>query len=1038
MQERHLQWLQHEPPPPYVSEVAVEQQVSQITGTVVDGKGEPLIGVAVQVKGTAKGTVTNFDGQFTLDVKQGEWLIFSYIGYTTQNLKAAPGMRIVLSEDTQKLDEVVVVGYGSTTKRAMIASVSTVNAEAMENIPITNLTQGLAGRSKGLIVSGNGGGINKKQTISIRGGGTPLVVIDGVIRDYEDFVNLPPEDVEALSILKDASATAVYGSRATNGILQVTTKKGSVGKPEVEYNFNQSWSQPAIWPDVMDSWDRAHYANIARRNDGLAEEFSPEAIQTMRDGSDPLNYGNWKWRDIVLRNWAPQTKHNFRMTGGTEKNRYYVSLGHIDQNSLYKTNTHYMKRTNFRLSQSSVIEAIGLKTSVTLDGYAQKTVHPYSSTTSALTANSNPYYQVFSHIQNKSPLTPALNSMGLPFNTSDNPVAETSAEAGYSHLRQKAINGNISLEWMIPGVKGLSARANGNYHYYLETAKYWRKDAPQYAWDSDEPLIANNPTLSHSTKTEYQYNLQYFLAYNQTFGKHSVDALAGFEATYNKGDSYSEGRENYLFNVDQIFAGPADTQTNSGTEWESGRCGWIGQVKYNYDNRYFVEAAIRRDGSDNFPKNHRWGTFFSGSLGWIVSDEAFMTFLKDKHILDMLKVRASYGQVGLDNWTSGSPYEIGRFEYLPSYGMDAKGYVLNGKYYPVFTEGGIPSRDITWFTTDQFNIGFDFASLNNRLYGSFDYFYYSTTGFLYSPDPLKVGYTGPLGQSLPRVSTDGELRRAGYEFQLGWRSSIGAFKYDVSTNFTHYGELWNIQPSESETALMNPYTRSTQEYGYYGSMWENQGYFTSAEDVYNSVWPTGSHSLTAGDIKYYDFNGDGKLDGSDNHRLGRSANKPRGNYGINLNLSYKGWSLNVLFQGSTSFDMYAGDALRMNSGQLGKLPVIYDFQTDFWTPENRDAKFPRLMATPGSNGNNNYQYSDFWLINCRYFRMKDFKIGYDFKYSLLKNVKWLTKANVALSGQNIFTISDATKYGLDPENASMENYGYPNERTLAISVNLGF
>ena len=1010
-----------------------QQQNGKVTGIVTDQSGEPLIGVSVLVKGMMTNAITDINGKFSINAKKGELLEFSYIGYATVALKAqdAP-MKVVMHEDTQKLDEVIVVGYGTTTKRSMIASVSTVDAKQIEDIPVANMTQGLAGRSRGLIVVGNGGGINKIQDISIRGGATPLVVIDGVIRDYNDFVTLAPEDVETLSILKDASATAVYGSRATNGILQITTKRGKAGKPEIEYNFNQSWSQPAIWAKQLPSWERADYANKALQNDGQDDRYSSDAIQAMKDGTDLLNYGNTNWRKTVLRNWAPQTKHSVRMSGGTEANKYYISLGHIDQNSLYRTNTHYMKRTNFRLSQSSTIESIGLKTTATLDGYMQKVVHPYTSTGSG-------YYQVFSHIQNKSPLTPAVNNFGLPYNVTDNPVAETANDAGYTKEKKNAIDGNLSIEWMVPWVKGLKLRANGNYHYYVEVHKNWRKDSAQYDWDSTEPQYANTPELSHSTKIEQSYNLQYFAEYSQTFGKHMINALGGYECTYGFGDEYGEGRTGYQFAFDQMNLGPADTQTNYGSEWESGRAGWIGQLKYNYDNRYFAEAAMRYDGSDNFPKGHRWGTFFSASLGWSITDEAFMSTIRDRHILDLLKFRTSYGQVGLDNWgDSGNVYHLGRFEYLNSYGYNGKAWVVNGKYVPGFSEGSIPSPDITWFSTDQFNIGFDFGSLNNRLYGSFDYFYYKTTGFLYAPDPLRVGYTSPLGQNLPRISTDGELRRAGFEFQLGWKDRIGDFSYDISTNFTTYNEMWNRRPDESKTSLMNPYTRNTQNYGYYGTMLTSKGYYVDANDVYNSVKPSGSYNLTAGDIKYYDFNGDGKIDGSDNQRLGKSS-RPRGNYGISLNLGYKGWSLSVLFQGATPFDMYAGDALRMSSGQTaGGMSVIYDFQKDYWRPDNTNAKFPRLMSSPGLNGSNNYQYSNFWLINGAYIRMKDFKFGYNFKYSLLKKVNWLTTANVAITGQNIFTISAVTKYGLDPENSSMENYGYPNERALAISINLGF
>ncbi|MDO5664407.1 MAG: SusC/RagA family TonB-linked outer membrane protein, partial [Bacteroidia bacterium] len=591
----------------------------------------------------------------------------------------------------------------------------------------------------------------------------------------------------------------------------------------------------------------------------------------------------------------------------------------------------------------------------------------------------------------------------------------------------------------IPWVDGLELRTSANYRNYTETHKKWRKDPALYSWESEVPIYLAQPQLFHDAKNEASLTMQYFAEYKNTFGAHFVNVLGGYESTSVSGDYYSEKRTDYAFPFDQMNIGPAGTQTNSGYEWDSGRAGWIGQLKYNYDNRYFVEASMRYDGSDNFPKNRRWGTFYSGSLGWVLSDEAFTAPLKDKHIIDLLKLRASYGQVGLDNWgDENDPYHLWRFEYLTSYNYSPKGYVMDGKYVPSFTEGSIPSPDITWFTTNQSNMGFDFASLNNRLYGSFDYFYYQTTGFLYAPDPLKTGYTDPLGQSLPRIKTNGELRRGGIEFQLGWRDNIGNFKYDISANYTRYKEFWNRQPTEAPTSLMNPYTRSTQAYNYYGTMLTNLGYYKDANDVLNSPKAEASYNLTGGDIKYKDVNGDGKIDNADHLRLGNPS-KPRSNYGININLGYKGWGFSMLLQGAPKFDMYAGDALRMSSGQTaGGMNVIYDFQTNYWTPENVNAMFPRLMSNTGLNGYNNYQYSDFWLINGAYIRLKDFNLNYDFKYKLLKKINWLSTCRVSFTGQNVFTFSDVTKYGLDPENSSMENYGYPNERVFAINLNLGF
>uniref|UniRef100_A0AB33JPJ4 TonB-dependent receptor n=4 Tax=unclassified Prevotella TaxID=2638335 RepID=A0AB33JPJ4_9BACT len=998
-----------------------------VSGVITDNNGEPVIGASIVEKGTKNATVTDIDGKYSITVADGAVLQVTYVGFVAQELRTGKGgsLNVQMEEDLKGLDEVVVVGYGSSTRRDLIASVSTVKTDQLANIPTANLAQGLAGRSPGMIIKANGGGVNAMPNISIRGGGTPLYVIDGVVRSEQDFANLSSDDIESMSILKDASATAVYGSRATNGIVQVTTKQGKQGKALVEYDFNYSLAQPSTWPEPMNSYERAEYANIARKNDGLNEVYSAEAIQSMRDGSQPQTYNNTNWRKLVLNDWAPQTKHAVRLTGGSENHHYYASLGHINQNSLYKHDNHYMKRTNFRLAESSLIKSINLEVNAALDGYVQINTHPYSSTASG-------YYHIFSHINDKSPLSPGVNLYGLPYNLNDNPVAETAPDNGYNRTKLNVINGKGELVWHMPWVDGLKVRVASNYRYYSSTNKQWRKDSPKYDWDSKEPLVGNKPLLYHNSATGYAFTNQAFVEYAHGFGLHRVSGLAGFEQYYEKGENYWAQRENYEFNIDQMSVGSANTMKNDGSESELGRAAWIAQAKYNYANKYYAEASLRYDGSDYFAPGKRWGAFFSGSLGWVVTEEKFMQPLVEKNILNSLKLRASYGETGLDS-------SAGRFAYLTAYTLNPQSYVVNGEYAAGFTEGNLASPDLTWYTTKQTDFGFDFASLNNRLYGQFDYFYYSTKGYLVSPSGQSYLNTA-LGVAMPKVKSRSEFRRAGFEVQLGWRSNIGALKYDISANYTFFDQLWALDESEAETSYMNPYIRSQQQKGYYGTMLHNLGYYTSADDVYNSVGIVSSYNsgyMTAGDIKYHDANGDGRITNDDMRRLGKNS-YPRGQFGVNINLSYKGFSLGALFQGSTSFDMYISGSAAMQTGQAGSLPVIYDYQTDYWTPSNTGGQYPRLMSNTGLNANNNYQTSDFWLVNGAYLRMKDFQLAYDLKYSLLKRITWLSKIRVGISGQNIFTISKSTKYGLDPENSSTVGYGYPVERTIAFTLNLGF
>ncbi|WP_341216881.1 TonB-dependent receptor [uncultured Wocania sp.] len=1014
------------------------KQEFEVSGVITDQSGQPLPGANILEKGTNNGTQTDFDGKFSLKVSSKDAiLVVSYIGFSTQEvvIDNRATINLTLREDAAALDEVVVVGYGTSTKRSLISSVSQVDATELGNIPITNITQGLAGRSPGLVIKANGGGIGKRSQITIRGGQTPLVVIDGIIRSYDDFVNIMPDDIQDFSILKDASATAVYGSRAANGILQITTKKGKSkdSKPTFNYSANFNMATPHIFPEKLGSYDRAFHINEGQRFAGLSPIYSDEDLQKYRDQSDPWNFPDVDHQKAVLKDFAPEQKHNLSFSGGNELNSYYVSLGFIDQGSLYRSNSNWLKRTNFRLSQSSTIKSIGLKTTAQIDGYLEKKEHPFSSSASG-------YGQIFGHIQNKRPWEIIQNKNGLLYNVGDNPLQEISDDNGYLRNGDKMINALLGLEWELPWVEGLSLKTTGNYNYRVQDTKNWRQNAPVYDLEGTEPVPSPvKPQLYIGTGISHRYTMQHFIDYNTKFDDHSINALLGYEYSYGFGASNWLSRQNYNFPIDQIGAGPVDSSQNGGGESESGRAGLIGQLKYSYLNKYFLEGSFRRDGSDNFPEDNRWGLFFSTSLGWSVADEAFFKPLVEKNIFNTFKLRASYGEVGLDNWGDpGNPYYLGRFEYLPSYALNERAYVINGQIVPGFSEGGIPSPAITWFTSTQIDYGVDFSSLNNRLSGSVDYFYYETEGFLYAPSALDVGYTAPLGTGFPKISTDGEHRRAGWEFQLGWSDYVGDLKYEIGGNFTHFNQLWASDPTQSLDAIKNPYLRTVQQVGYWGTGYNSLGYYNGNNDIINSPKRNASFDLTRGDLKYEDFNGDGVLDGQDFQRIG-SNQFPRANYGIYLNLDYKGFFFDCLLQGATSFDMYLGSVLRLNDAQSGSTPV-YEFQTDYWTPDNTDAKFPRLAPNAGLNGNNNNVTSDFYLVDGQYIRLKDLKIGYDLtKWDWFNNnFEFFTKCQLVASGQNLFTISEAKKYGLDPENASTNNYAYPLERVLSLSFNIGF
>lgn len=1010
-----------------VDSANVHQEEIRITGKVTDENNEPMAGVSIQVKGLTTGTITDGDGFYSITVfNKNAVLVYSYLGYTTEEKMIGNRnvIDVTMIEDSRLIEEVIVVGYGSTSKRKMVSSISSVPMKDIETLPASSVVENLGGRTPGIIVSGNGGGPNNYSSISIRGGKTPIVVIDGVVSDYANFQNINPSDIENLSILKDASAAAIYGSRAGNGILLVTTKKGSQKPLSIQYDFTYSLSQPTVLPKKINSFERASYINEGYRNDNLEPIYPSDILEKYRTGSDPYNYPNVDWQSLCLNNFAPESRHNLSLNGGDQRNSYYASLSYYDQGSLYVFDTNEMKRYNIRLNMTNTFEKIGLKTTTGLSGNFYDHNAPWYD-----------YYSIWGHIQNKMPWDLAYNDKGMYYSVTDHPLAEMDPRSGYNNQGWKNMSGMFKAEWSVPYVSGLKLTSLSNYEYNAYKRKAWRDLAPQAALGTTTPAVKNPPRLEEEFLQGHSFTQQFLVDYERKINDFTIGALVGYEFTKSANSNLKATRENYQLDVDQIIAGPTANMTNDAREYEYGRAGYVGRLKLDYKAKYLLEASFRRDGSDWFPKDKRWGTFYAFSAGWVASDEKFMEDLKSKNILNTLKFRGSYGVVGLDgSLTEGlgddDPLKLKRFSYVPGYTLDERAYVINDAYVQGFHEGELISPDITWYTTSSLDLGFDFESLAHRLSGGFDYFYTRTTGYLTSPS--NVGYTDPLGVALPRVKSDGAERKQGFEVYMGYKDNIGDFTYGVNVNFTYYNKLWENNPTENEDKLKNPRKRNTHVFPYNREGYKAIGYYTSEEDIANSPRPLNSVNLRPGDIKYADIDGNGIIDDADKVRIGYSGD-PQSTYGINIDLGYKGAFLSALFQGSGKRHFYQGDGLRAQFG------VIYPFQTDYWTPENTQSKYPRLASSSSYNGNNNYLESDFWLIDASYFRLKSLQVGYDFKYKLLKNVNFLSTAKITLSGTNLFTISNAMDYFYDPESGGGgNNYNYPYQRVYSITLNLGF
>ncbi len=1001
--------------------ITPEQQRFKINGTVKDERGNTLPGVSVLVKGTTIGAVTDANGKYSFTVPESaKILVFSSVGMkpVEVTINGQPTINIILQYLEVKLDEVVVVGYGTSTKRMITSAVSTVTPKSLQDLPISTIGDGLAGRASGVFVNSSGGGPGKKPTISIRGGSTPLIVIDGIISSITDFQNLNSEDVENFSILKDAEAAAVYGARAGNGVIVVKTKKGESGKTSIKFDYSTFLSQPTILPKKLNSYEVATVTNEALKNDGQPAQYSDAVVQKYKDQSDPYNYPNTDWQKVCLNTFAPSSRYNLSITGGNDKTKYFVSGSYYDQGSIYKFNTNWLKRYNYRVNLTNNFDKIGLVANVSIYGTLEKTRVPASQYGSG-------YYYTWGHIQNSGPMELAYTDLGLYSGKGDHPLVEIDPNSGYDKNQSSNVNGILDLTWSVPGVDGLKIKAINHYRLDNSSEKYWNATANQYSLGSTTPITHNAPTLYVDKGSGYSYTNQLFGEYNKVFAKdHTVAATFGYERTYGYSDDVYAQRINYQILFDQFVAGPTLNSSNGGSEAESARAGYIGRLRYDYKKKYFVEGSFRRDGSDWFPKDNRWGTFWSGSAGWVLSEENFMKDLKDKNILNFLKLRGSYGIVGLD----GSDANISRFQYLSGYSITERGYLINNSFVQGFSEGALVSPDLTWYTQKSSNIGFDFASLNSKLSGTFDYFYLETTGMLASRSGTL--YTDPLGTSLPTVKSDGNLRRAGFEMSLSYKDKIGDLQYEIGGNISKFDQLWKMNPTEDQATLKNPYTRTTNQIGYWGIGYHSLGYYTSADDVMNSPKLVTSTNLVPGDIKYEDTNGDGRIDASDQRRIGKSTT-PRVTYGITLDLRYKSWFLSSLVQGSGNRDLYPGDVIRDGH--------VYPFQLDYWTPTNTNAKYPRLMSSSSYNGSNNTVTSDFWLVNGRYIRLKSLQLGYDLKSGVLKKLPFISECSIILSGANLFTISPALRrYKIDPEVGSTNNYDYPTERSYSLTVRLGF
>lgn len=993
------------------------QQTTQhkgvVSGKVTDQKGEPLVGVSVQVKGTTSGTITDLNGSYEIKVQANGVLIFSYIGMSVieKAVENQEVLNVVLSDRSIDMSEVVVVGYGTQSVRKVVSSVSKVAVEKMKNASFSNNAQALSGIAPGIILRQYGGGPgNDVPAISIRGGGDPLYVIDGVISSKVDFARLSTSDIGNISILKDAGASAVYGSRAANGVVLVETKK-SAGNV-VEYSNMFSYASLALKHDPLSSLEYAEFNNKIGSLYGKVA-YTPEEIQKFKDGSDPINYANTDWMDLTV-GVAPTQKHNLTVSGTENTLNYLFSLSYQDQQSMFKDPKVYRLNTYSLLSKvGKKFGDSGLKFDMTIRSSLQKhDFAPFSS------------WAIFGHATNNLPYRRAYDEHGryMAVNGVNNPVYEISGDNGYDRYKGRNFNGIANLVWDVKQVPGLQVGVMANLKYNSLHQKTWKALKPVYNNNGDR-IDQPNPELSEKGDFSNDYLVQSYIKYVKKVGNHNINSALYYEESEFASNTMQTYRKNFISDaLDQMFAGPMLDMNNNGYANESARRGVIGRLDYDYKDKYLLSHTFRYDGSERFRDGDRFGYFPSLAFGWRVSEERFFKALIPEKIINDLKFKLSYGETGNDN--------IARFAFLSTFTPIAGRYYAGDQWMVGYRDNGLPAGDITWYKQKSYNAGFESALLNNKLKLSADAFYYRTTGHLQSPT---VSYTTPLGTALPMVNKGAE-RRGGFECNATWNDKVGEFEYSIGFNLTHYESFWELNPGENESTLKNPWIRSTYESNYTGVGYKHDGYYSTHEEILNNPRLKNQQDFLPGDVRFVDLNGDGIVDVNDQTRLG-TGGFPDYYFGFNLNAQYKGFYVSAVIQGATDYDMWLGGRYSYNDGGAELLTQRSQI-TEVWTPEKTDAKFPRINLS-GARTQNTSVRSEVFNINMGYIRLKNIELGYNVPQNLLAFAK-LKEVRIFLGGSNLLTYAPGTMGMHDPETGDAANYAYPVEKVVSFGMNIKF
>ena len=981
------------------------QQGITVTGTVSDNGG-PLPGVSVRVKGTSVGDATNADGKYTVTVTgTNDVLVFSYVGYITveQTVGNRREINVILAEDAQQMDEVVVIGYGIQKKVNLTGSVESVSSADIGKRTVMQSSNLLQGKASGISVrqtSGNPAG--NSSSLLVRGRGTfssagtnPLVLVDGIESSLD---NVQPDDIESISILKDAASSAIYGSKAANGVILVTTKKGASGKLTVSYSGMVGKGQPTFLPEMLNSWEYASFVNEALANVGQSARYSNDDIQKYRSGTDP-SYPNYAHLANLFDSGSGlETKHNIGMRGGTELSQFLFSLGYYNQQGVIKKNSS--DRFDFRLNVNSQLRK-NLHLSVKLSGQKYENEQP-----SAYDGNFTTI--IYGALRNSNIIPGKMANGYYGRNEIHHPEADLDSKS-FINYNSSYFLGNGELAWEI--IENLKLSGQAGYTFGVTEERKFLASYPV----TESYGIAVNSLKNQWTKSN-ALTLQSILEYTKTFDRHYLHLLGGVSSRTTYYNDITAFRNQFPNNeITQIDAGATAQATNNGEAAASRLASYFGRINYNYNERYLIEANFRYDGTSRLPADNRWGFFPSASAAWRISEEGF--FKDNVSFINNLKVRLSWGKLGNQS--------IGDYPYQ-SMIATGQNYAFANAVAAGAAVSTIPNTNIKWETTAISDAGLDVGLLDNKLSFSFDYYKKETYDILYS-----VSVSRMLGAS-PSATNAGEVQNTGFDLNLSYRNKIGDFSFDVAGVFSYnrnkVTKIANLE-RDINAGLFVGYPIGSS-YGY-----KSDGLFVNEQDVSSS--PTQPFTVIAnpGGIKLKDLSGpngvpDGIVDSAnDRDVIGQPL--PITTYGLSINGEYKNFDLNIFFQGE------GGRNAMVENGYFSPLSNNGNAQKDYynnrWTAENPNPKamYPKILITSTDFYLQNRM--DFWYRDATFLRLKNVQIGYTVPQHLTQKIS-LSKARVYLTGENVFTL---TKYykGWDPEMSA--GYGfYPLVRLYAIGINL--